>query len=201
MKDLISIGITGGIGSGKSTVCGIFRDLGYAIYDADLRARHLMQEEPLVSGLRTLFGDKAYLEDGTLNRAYIGQLVFQDQALLTRLNTLVHPATARDYQVWLDSLRPQGYQKPFALKEAAILYESGAYRASDAVIAVYAPRQIRLARVLARDQTSPAAVLARMDKQWPDAEKLRRSDVIIINDGTHLLLPQVVAAIRRFSEI
>lgn len=189
------IGITGGIGSGKSTVGRILTSLGYKMYHADVRAKKLMTEDQeLVKQVKELFGEEAYLPDGSLNRTLIGSVVFNDAAALAKLNGIVHPATARDYQGWAQSLKH--YSKKFALKEAAIMYESGAYKYSDAIITVYAPKQIRIERVMQRDQVEASVVQARMSKQWPEIEKLRRAEFIIVNDGRHALIPQVLEAIR-----
>ena len=194
------IGITGGIGSGKSYVCSLFEQRGFRVYYADQRAKWLMHHEPaLVAGVKDLFGEEAYLPDGTLNRAYIGKIAFTHPAVLKKLNALVHPATAKDYLDWVQNT-PSDYPHSFVLKEAAILYESGAYKASQGVITVYAPKHIRLQRVLARDQVSPDEVLKRMDKQWPEWKKLRRADFYIVNDGEHELEPQIEEAMRYFSK-
>ncbi|MEL6624618.1 MAG: dephospho-CoA kinase [Bacteroidota bacterium] len=194
-----NVGITGGIGSGKSLVGQIFTSLGYRLYEADARAKSLMIEnQRIIDGVKNLFGEASYGKDGSLNRAFIGKIVFSDQEKLQQLNAIVHPETGRDYLEWV-AATPDDYDKPFVLKEAAILYESGAYKSTDAVLSVYAPQSVRIQRVIDRDQTHAAAVKARMDKQWSEWEKYRRADFTIINDGNHLLLPQVKAAIQFFS--
>ncbi|MEL6729615.1 MAG: dephospho-CoA kinase [Bacteroidota bacterium] len=194
-----NVGITGGIGSGKSLVGHIFTSLGYRLYEADARAKSLMIEnQRIIDGVKNLFGEASYGKDGSLNRAFIGKIVFSDQEKLQQLNAIVHPETGRDYLEWV-AATPDDYDKPFVLKEAAILYESGAYKSTDAVLSVYAPQSVRIQRVIDRDQTHAAAVKARMDKQWSEWEKYRRADFTIINDGNHLLLPQVKAAIQFFS--
>lgn len=190
------IGITGGIGSGKSRVCTIFSALGYRVYSADDRARWLMaHDEKLVGNIRRLFGDEAYLSDGSLNRSLISQKVFSDAALLSQLNAYVHPVTGQDFEDWVTHT-PADYSRSFVLKEAAILFESGAYKTSDAVISVYAPKNIRVSRVVTRDHTTREAVFSRMNKQWPESEKIFRSDFVIYNDGIQPLSTQVTAAIR-----
>ena len=193
------IGITGGIGSGKSTVARIFESMGYAVYYSDKRAKALMTEDAkLVKGVKDLFGAEAYFEDGSLNRAFVGEQVFNDEKKLEALNALVHPAVGRDYRRWAASLKD--YDKPFTLKEAAILFESGADRDTDEVIAVYAPKKLRIERVMARDGVTAEAVEARMAKQWPESKKMARSDYIIYNDGKHMLIPQVLDFISRISD-
>ncbi|MEM7654896.1 MAG: dephospho-CoA kinase [Bacteroidota bacterium] len=196
---LLHIGVTGGIGSGKSTVCRIFESLGYAVYYADERAKHLMvSNSVIIEGLISTFGKEVYHADGSLNRAYLGGQVFGDANKLQALNHIVHPETAKDYVDWAHAMTGT-YTLPFVLKEAAILFESGAARFSDRVITVYAPTSLRLKRVIARDQSSEAAVLARMDKQWAEQKKLLRSDWIIANDEQHHLIPQVLAAAKYFT--
>lgn len=195
----LKIGITGGIGSGKSRVCQIFSSLGYAVYEADARARALMNEnERIIEGVKSLLGEEAYLPDGSLNRPLVGKIVFDDPEKLASLNAIVHPQTRRDFQLWFQSLLT-GYKKNFVLKEAAILYESGTSQDADGVIAVYAPKRVRIDRVKKRDGITAAEVMKRMDRQWPDAEKLRRADFVIYNDGRHSLTEQVREAIRFFS--
>ncbi|MEM6347565.1 MAG: dephospho-CoA kinase [Bacteroidota bacterium] len=195
----MGIGITGGIGSGKSYVCRLFEERGYSVYYADQRAKLLMSSDPiLVAGVKKIFGEEAYHQNGSLNRAHVGQIAFGNPEKLQALNGVVHPATGRDYLQWLANI-PADYPHPFVLKEAAILYESGAYKTSDAIISVYAPKELRLARVIQRDNTEELSVLQRMDKQWAELEKLKRADFYIINDGEHDLGSQIEAAIQFFS--
>jgi dephospho-CoA kinase len=196
---ILQIGITGGIGSGKSFLCKIFESLSYKIYYADAQAKSLMSTEPfLVKEIKTLLGEEAYLPAGNLNRGFVSEVVFKNPEKLKALNALVHPAVGRDFQRWYKNLS-KGYTQNFVLKEAAILYESGAYRVSDGVISVYAPKNLRIKRILERDPTNRKAILARMDQQWSESEKVSRADFTIFNDGKHHLLPQVRDAIRFFS--
>ena len=191
------IGITGGIGSGKSTVARVFQALGYAVYFSDERAKWLMVNEPsVISALTTTFGAATFFPDGQLNRQHLAGIAFSDANKLQALNQIVHPAVARDFDQWVSKLAPT-YDKPFILKEAAILYESGAAAQTDGVITVYAPKSLRLQRVISRDGTSPEAVLARMDKQWPDTLKVRRASFTLYNDGKHSVLLQVAEAIKQ----
>lgn len=197
---MLNIGITGGIGSGKSTVGKIFSSLGYRLYHADARAKALMTDNPrVVQQVKDLFGEETYFDDGTLNRALLGKIVFQDSSKLAQLNAIVHPETARDYVEWVQET-PADYGKTFVLKEAAILYESGASAYSDAVITVYAPTATRLSRVMNRDKVDRQTVLARMNKQWPEIKKVHQAEFMIINDGKHALIPQVLAAITYFNQ-
>ena len=194
------IGITGGIGSGKTHVCKVFESLKYKVYYADAQARRLMEsDKQLVYEIRELFGPEAYLYDGKLNRKFVGNIVFKQPEMLEKINGLVHPAVGRDFERWYEELLPE-YSLPFVLKEAAILFESGSWRQSDGIISVYAPKKIRLKRVMERDQASELDVLSRMDKQWSSMEKNLRSDFIIINDGNHHISSQVIEAIKYFRE-
>lgn len=183
------IGITGGIGSGKSTVCRVFEWLGIPVYYADERAKWLMQHDAeLRQAIVQLLGQEAYLPDGSLNRPYIAGIVFQDANQLQSLNQLVHPAVHRDAERW-----HLIQHAPYTLREAALLFESGGYQLMDKMIVVTAPEELRIQRVMARDGVSRKAVLARMAQQWPEARKVAMADYIIYNDEQTLLLPQVLA--------
>jgi dephospho-CoA kinase len=185
------IGITGGIGSGKSTVCRIFSDLGYAIYSADDAAKRVMIEnQPLIAEMKKTFGEQVYLPDGNLNREYLREVAFGNPEMLQKLNHIVHPATRQDFIDWRAKIA-QNYEKSFVLKEAAILYESGAYKDMDFVISIYAPKNIRIKRVMSRDNITEKAVLQRMNNQWADAEKMRLADYVIYNEGKMDILQQV----------
>jgi dephospho-CoA kinase len=190
------IGLTGGIGSGKTTVARAFQALGYRVYYADDRAKALYDEDAdLRTAMIALLGTEIYDVDGKLVRSRLAELIFGNKALLAKVNALVHPAVASDYKRWLQHC-PDDYTKGAVIKEAAILFEAGSNTASHGVIMVYAPKQVRLARVQSRDGAVPAQVLARMNHQWPDSTKLALSDFVIYNDGTHTLLPQVQRSIQ-----
>ena len=190
MAKKLKVGITGGIGSGKSTVCRIFETLGIPVYYADDRAKWLMtNDERVTSAVKALFGPQAYLPTGALNRELIGQVVFNDSAKLRELNAIVHPAVHQDGQEWHE----QQQNVYYTLKEAALIFESGGDRFLHRTITVAAPEELRLERVMARDQVSAESVRSRMDKQMPEKEKIARADFVIQNDGTQLLTPQVLA--------
>lgn len=182
------IGITGGIGSGKTTVCKIFATLGIPIYYADTEAKRLMvEDEELISQIKIIFGEAAYFEDGGLNRKHVAQIAFGNPAKLALLNAAVHPAVARDGIRW----NAEQKDVPYTLKEAALLFESGSNKSLDKIICVTAPLELRIKRVLERDQTTREAVLARADKQLPEELKVQQSDFVVINDGQQLLIPQI----------
>lgn len=190
------LGITGGIGSGKTTVCKIFETLGIPIYYADDRAKYLMSHDPdLIAGIIELFGPEAYLEPQVLNRAHIAHVAFNDKDKLAQLNALVHPAVARDGLEWQAAQR----YVPYTLKEAALLYESGSYRSLDKIIVVTAPLELRIERVMARDGAKREDVEARISKQMPEAEKVNLADFVIYNDGEQALIPQVMSIHRLLS--
>ncbi|MDC3210139.1 MAG: dephospho-CoA kinase [Saprospiraceae bacterium] len=189
------IGITGGIGSGKTTVCKIFESLGIPVYYADDRAKVLMTEnKKLVDEIKKLIGDKSYFEDGSLNRQYIASVVFKNKNKLEQLNSLVHPAVAKDGILWQQSQSVV----PYTLKEAALLIESGSFQALDYLITVWAPKETRIQRVIKRDNITRHEVEARIDKQIPEFEKLRLAQFVIINDGKKSLVQQVQKLHQRF---
>lgn len=195
---MLKAGITGGIGSGKTTVCKIFETLGIPVYYADDRAKWLMtHDEHLMSEIRNAFGADAYTPDGQLNRAYLSGVVFSDAEKLKQLNALVHPAVFNDGSAWHQAQTGA----PYTLREAALLYESGSYKAIDKMIVVTAPLALRIARVMERDNISEAAVRARIEKQWPEEEKIKRADYVIYNDGAQLLVPQVLKIHRALMHI
>ena len=188
-KQTLKVGITGGIGSGKTTVCKIFETLDIPIYYADDRAKWLMTHDPeLMAAISNTFGSDAYSSEGQLNRAYLAKVVFEDDEKLAQLNALVHPAVFRDGSQWHHS--QAGI--PYTLREAALLFESGSYRAIDKMIVVTAPLAVRIKRVMERDQVTEAAVMARIEKQWPEEEKVKRADFVIQNDGERLIIPKVL---------
>jgi dephospho-CoA kinase len=186
---MLRIGLTGGIGCGKTTVARVFETLGIPVYYADAAAKRLMNEDPAIrSSLIEKFGKASYTDSGTLNRSYLASLVFEDPEKREFLNQLIHPATIADANQWLAK-----QQAPYALREAALLFESGAAEGLDYVIGVSAPISVRIRRVMKRDQLSEDDVKKRMATQLQDAIKLKLCDFVIINDERVGLLPQVLA--------
>lgn len=183
------IGITGGIGSGKTTVCKIFEALGIPIYYADDRAKAIMvEDQQLIEDIQIAFGKESYM-DAHLNRKHLAQIVFRDEKQLEILNNIVHPALGRDYINW----HSQQKNVPYTLKEAAILFEMGAYKSMDKIITVYAPLELRIQRVIERDGVDRKSVLDRVSKQMDDDEKVKLSDFVVHNDGEQSLVHQVYA--------
>ena len=198
---MLRIGITGGIGSGKSTASRVFHALGVPVYDADTRARWLMEHDAdLHQQLSAAFGPVAFDAAGRLNRPALAAAVFGQPALLARLNALVHPRVGQDFAHWAEAQQRAGHR--YVLKEAALLFEAGSYRQLDRVVVVAAPRAVRLARVLRRDpQRSPADVQAIMAKQLGEEETTRRADDVLTNDDVQPLLPQVLALHAAFAAV
>ena len=191
----IKVGIAGGIGSGKTIVCDIFKVLGVPIYNADLEAKLIMNKSDQVrQAVIATFGDQTY-QNGILNREFLAAQVFNDADQLAKLNAIVHPAVIQAAEDWADA-----QTAPYSLKEASILFESGSYKKLDYTILVTAPVEIRIARVMARDQVTREQVLARMNNQLPDEEKAKLADFVIINDGIQALIPQVMALHHRFQK-
>ncbi len=186
---MLRVGITGGIGSGKTTVCQIFETMGINVYYADDRAKYLItHDSELKNEIVKVFGEKAYLHDGTYNRKYIAEKVFNDESLLQKLNAMVHPAVFKDAELW----HREHANDPYTLREAALLFESGSYLSLDRILFVYCPKDIRLKRVMDRDEVTAEEVQKRMAKQWNDDKKRRLSDDIIYNDGSQSLIRQAV---------
>src|SRR5690606_38987257 len=190
----LRIGITGGIGSGKSYVAKIFKALGIPFYDADRVAKNIMNEDAdLRKELEFAFGAAVYGVDGLLDRTYLADIVFKDKEQLAKLNSLVHPVVIRHGEEWAGA-----QTTPYSLKEAALLFESGSYKSLDYTILVVAPKEVRIKRVMERDGTDRIQVEQRMDKQLPDEEKERMANFILINTGVKPILPQVLALHNKF---
>lgn len=194
----LRVGITGGIGSGKTTVCEIFQSLGIPVYSADFWAKWLIEhDEQVKAGILDLLGPEAYDPNGAYNRAWVARIVFDQPEKLSALNALVHPAVEAHSRRWHEAEMEKG--APYTLREAALLIESGGYRFVDALIVVTAPEALRIERVMQRDQVDAVAVKARMAKQMPEEEKLAFADFVINNDGQSALIPQVIAIHRQLS--
>lgn len=184
---MLKIGLTGGIGSGKSTVARLFQTLGIPVYYADVEAKRLMNTSAdLRQQITAVFGKEAYIDD-MLNRKYIASVVFDNKEKLSRLNGIVHPATIRESETWM-----QAQQSAYAIKEAALIFESHVDQYLDYVIGVSAPVALRIRRIMARDGIGEEAVESRMQNQLDEAEKMRRCHFVLVNDETGLLMPQVL---------
>ncbi|TVZ53274.1 dephospho-CoA kinase [Dokdonia sp. Hel_I_53] len=181
------VGLTGGIGSGKTTIANFFSELGVPIYTADKAAKNLMVENAqLVKEIKKLLGEEAYIKN-ELNRKWIANKVFNNKELLAALNNLVHPAVVVDFKNWLSA-----QDTPYVIKEAAILFENGGYKNCDYLILVKAPQSLRIDRVMKRDKSSKDEVLSRMNMQWSDNRKEALSDAAIENINLDLARQCVV---------
>ena len=184
---VLRVGLTGGIGSGKSTVAQVFEVLGIPVYYADISAKKLMNEDAeLRSGIATIFGKQAYVNN-ILDRKYISSIVFSDPAKLQQLNALVHPATKKDGEAWM-----QQQTSPYAIHEAALVFEAKVSDRLDQVIGVSSPIELRIKRAMERDKVSREEVLKRMDQQLAEELKMSKCNFVLINDEQQLLIPQVL---------
>jgi dephospho-CoA kinase len=184
---MLKIGLTGGIGSGKSTVAKIFELLQVPVYYADEASRRLYHTDPeLMAQIKKHFGEDMYSE-GKLNRSKMAEIVFNDPQKLELLNQLVHPPTLRDAQEWM-----LAQKAPYVIKEAALLFESGSAAGLDYIIGIQAPVAVRLKRVMDRDKTTREEVLSRMNRQIDEDIKMRLCDFIIRNNEQELVIPQVL---------
>ncbi|WP_200890795.1 dephospho-CoA kinase [Pedobacter lusitanus] len=193
---MIKIGITGGIGSGKTTVCKVFEKLGIPVFYADTVAKDIMITDPVLrEGIIQTFGKESYTTDGKLNNKHIAGIVFNDKEQLARLNGLVHPAVFRAFDSWQKTIPAD---IPYTLKEAALLFESGSYKMCDKSILVTAPADVKIQRVMERDGVTRAQVEARMDKQLSDEEKKKMADFLITNDESQPVILQVLELHHQF---
>lgn len=184
---MLKVGITGGIGSGKSVVCQVFETLGIRVFNADYAAKHLMETDvTLISKIKTALGENSYTGNKP-NRETIASIVFQNPEKLQQLNVLVHPAVLKYGQQWMNT-----QTSPYVIKEAAIFFESGSYKEMDVMIGVSAPKAIRLQRALQRGNITEQEVLLRMANQMSEDEKMKRCDYVITNDGNSAILPQIL---------
>ena len=193
---MLKVGITGGIGVGKTVVCRMFELLGAPVYDADTRAKWVMHHDPVLKQeLTDAFGPEAYDATGALNRPFISGIVFNNPERLAQLNGLVHPRVRLDFENWAAAHSAA----PYLIKEAALMYESESWRQMDEMIAVYAPLEVRLKRLQQRDpHRTEADIKAIISKQLTEEEKMARANHIIYNDEQQLLIPQVLALHQQF---
>ena len=186
---MLKIGITGGIGSGKTTVCHLFETLHIPVYYADDAAKWLMNNNAdLIIAIKNAFGNDVYNDQNQLQRTKLASIVFSNANARKLLEGLVHPAVEQHNQQWIE----QHKNAPYVLKEAALIFESGSYKHLDKVITVTAPLELRISRVKKRDNATVEQVKARIAAQMPDEEKIRLSDFVIYNNEQQMLIPQVM---------
>jgi dephospho-CoA kinase len=184
---MLKVGITGGIGSGKSVVCQVFTTLGIPVFNADDAARYLMEhDDALVLNISQLLGNEVYT-NGKLNRDKVSAIIYKDQEKLRELNELVHPATISYAKQWIDR-----QTTPYTIKEAAIFFESGSDKDMDVMVGVQAPQELRIARAMSRGSLTREQVLSIIVRQMDEDEKMSRCDHVIINDDQQAILPQIL---------
>ena len=185
------IGLTGGIGSGKTTIANYFATMGIPVYIADDAAKKVMQSENIVQQIKTTFGDSIF-EKEILNRSKLAEIVFNNADKLAQLNAIVHPAVKSDFELWLQENKKYDY----VIYEAAILFESGRYKECDVIITVTAPEEIRIERVVKRDNTTREQVLSRMKMQWNDEKRISLSNFVINNSNLKIAKEEVVEILK-----
>ena len=189
------IGLTGGIGSGKSTVARIFTMLNIPVYNSDEAGRKITNEDPLVKrSIKNLFGAELFDHNDNLNREKLSAIVFSDSTALAKLNAIIHPAVAQDFKMWCAN-----QSSPYVIKETAILFEHGLDKHLDGVIVVEAPDELRIKRVMHRNGITEEAVRNRIQQQLPQDELISRADWVINNNEEQLLIPQVLAVYSRIT--
>ena len=185
------IGLTGGIGSGKTTIANYFKSFGIPVYIADNEARKIMQSPEIISVIKNVFGDIVF-ENEKLNREKLAKIVFNDPEKLEKLNSIVHPAVKKHFEQWL--LQHKNFS--YVIYEAAILFESGSYKNCDLIITVTAPIESRIQRVVERDKTTRELVLKRINAQWTDEQRISKSDFIIENTSIETTKLEVVKILK-----
>lgn len=185
---MLKVGLTGSIGSGKSTIAGVFRVLGIPVYVADEEARKIMDQPEVIESVVDEFGSAMLGSDGLILRKALAGVVFGDAVKLGKLNAIVHPLVRSHFLQWT----AQMYTSPYIMQEAAIIYESGFHAFFDKIIVVSAPFEERIARVMKRDGMERHQVLDRMDKQWTEEKKLEQADFVIFNGDMSQAIPQTL---------
>ncbi|SNR36983.1 dephospho-CoA kinase [Flavobacterium sp. ov086] len=185
------IGLTGGIGSGKTTIANYFAEMGVPVYIADDEAKKVMKSENIVNEIKAIFGETLF-ENNILNRVKLAEIVFNNTDQLAKLNAIVHPAVKEDFEIWLS--KHKKYQ--YVVYEAAILFESGRYKDCDVIVTVTAPEEIRIERVLKRDNTTREQVLSRIKMQWNDEKRISLSNFVINNSNLKIAKEEVVKILK-----
>lgn len=192
---MILVGLTGGIGSGKSVVAQLFQVYGVPVYDSDSRSKILCQtDSTLIVGLKELFGNGVYQNDGSLNRSFMAKAIFEDKNLLQACNSLIHPVVGRDFNHWAKE-----QEAPFVVQESAILFEAGLEKRYDLIVCVSAPEELRIQRTCTRSGLKKEEVLARMHNQLSEEERIRRSHLILVNDEITPLMPQMEEVMKKIA--
>lgn len=187
---MLKIGITGGIGTGKTFVCTIFKQFDIPIYNADKAAKELVEsDKKLKEKIIDAFGSESYMRTGAYNIEFIRKIIFHDENKKKTINQIIHPAVLNDSQQWFKKMQLQNF--PYAIKEAALLFESKSNVDLDKIIVVHAPIELRIQRLMLRDHITESEVLLKINSQQPQDEKVKLADYIIANDDVHPVIPQV----------
>jgi len=185
---MLKVGVTGGIGSGKTLVCEVFKRLGIPVYNADNEAKNILNSNTEVrKSIENYFGQDIY-ENNSLNKKKLAEIIFNNTEAIQRINSIVHPVVRQKFIDWCK----QYEDKTYVIEEAAIIFESGAYKEFDYTINVFAPEQIRIQRVMERDKATIEDVKNRMQNQMSDDERMKLANFTIINDGTKMIIPQIL---------
>ncbi len=190
---MLLLGLTGGIGSGKSFVAGIFEHLDIPVYYSDVRAKELMINPEMKEQIIDLLGNDAYMPDGSLNRKYVAERIFSNHDLKKSLEQIVHSAVRKDFDSWVEA----NAENPLLVKESALLIESGTYRDMDYIAVVTAPEDVRIRRVVERDGLSEEEVKQRIRNQMSDEERIKFADFVLYNAGNKLILPQITEMFKK----
>ena len=195
---MLKVGITGNIGGGKTTVSKIFELLGVPVFYADDAAKNIMvNDDLLIEQVKEVFGNESYFDDGSLNRKHIAAIVFNDQQQLAKLNSITHPAVFRAFDNWVADISGA----PYVMKEAALLFESNSYKMCNKTIMVTAPPELRIKRVMQRDNITRAEVESRNARQFDEAKKIGMADYLVKNDESELVIPQVLKLHHEFLKL
>ena len=191
----IKIGITGGIGSGKTMVCKIFEVMDIPVYYADIESKKIVNNDiEIKNNLILLFGKSIYLQNKTIDKKQFSEIIFNDKQILEKVNSIIHPVVKKHYEQWL----VENKEYKYTIKEAAILFESGSYKQVDKIITVVSPLEKRIERICKRDSLDRELILKKINNQMSDEEKIKNSDFVIYNNDKTLLLPQILKIIGVF---
>ncbi|HYQ57547.1 MAG TPA: dephospho-CoA kinase [Draconibacterium sp.] len=192
----LKIGITGGIGSGKSVICQVFELLGAPVFEADSWAKKLVNTHPIIrTGLIDWYGPDIYAPNGTIDRKKLAGIIFTDDIEMEKVNGLIHPVVRQEFMMWANE-----QDSPYVIHEAAILFESGFYKMMDYTILITAPENMRINRVTRRDGSNTEAVKERMSKQWNDKQKRELASLEIRNDNKSILIPRIIKIDKQLKE-
>ena len=195
---MLKVGITGGIGSGKTLVCNMFSCLNVPIYNADFQAKEIINTNIYIKKeLINIFGKNIYLKTGKIDKKKLSKIIFNNKQAIQQINKIIHPVVRTNYHKWLNKHKAQKY----TIKEAAILFESGAYKELDKIITVYSPIDIKITRITIRDNIKQSEIIKKMNNQMSDKLKIKKADYVIFNNEKKLLLPQILKLHKIFNDI